>query len=520
MSALLPLLLCACLPGAEPAVRADLVIRGGVLHDGTGAPGRVGDLALRKDRIVAVGRFTVAGKPRVLNARGLLVAPGFIDLHTHSDDALLRRATRGNRSYLLQGVTTVVTGNCGFGPADVAGYYSALERGKVGGNVLHLVPHNSVRRLVMGNANRPPGPAELTRMEALVEKGMRDGAWGMSTGLIYDPGAFARTEELVALAKVAGRHGGLYASHIRDEGTGLLGALDEAITIGRKADLPVHVSHLKASGRKAWGKAADAIALINKARKEGLRVTADQYPYVASSTRLAAVVIPPAYREGELKDFLARLADPEHGPKVRKAIGELLGGRGGASTIRVAFYKARPAWQGKDLASIARSEKKDPVDVVLEIERNGGAQVVIFGMSDEDVRLIMKQPWVATASDGASVVPTKSSVPHPRSYGTFPRKLGRYALAEKVVPVEQAVRSASGLPADILKLPERGYLKPGYFADVVVFDPKTFRDRATFDRPHQYSTGVRHLFVNGVPAVKDGEPTGALAGRVLRHREK
>jgi N-acyl-D-aspartate/D-glutamate deacylase len=246
-------------------------------------------------------------------------------------------------------------------------------------------------------------------------------------------------------------------------------------------------------------------------------VTADQYPYVASSTRLDATVVPARFREGEAKDFLARLDDPDQGPLIRRAIEQNLKHCQGGASLRIAYYKPRPAWHGKDLAAIAKEEKKSALEVVLEIERQGGAQIVNFGMSEEDVRLFMKQRFVATASDGSSQEVTAKSVPHPRSYGTFPRKIGRYALVEKVVSLEQAVRSASGLPSDILRLPQRGYLKVGHFADVVAFDPKAFRDAATFERPHQYAAGVRYLFVNGALAVEGGKHTGALAGRVLRH---
>src|SRR5262249_34824791 len=383
-------------------------------------------------------------------------------------------------------------------------------------NVVHQVPHNAVRQAVMRNANRAPTADELKKMEALVDAGMRDGAWGLSTGLIYNPGTYARTDEVVTLAKVAARHGGHYASHIREGGTGLLPALEEALTIGGGAGLPVHISHLKASGRKSWGKAGDAIALIEKARRAGQVVTADQYPYTASSTSLAATVMPPRFREGESRDYLARLDDP----KLREAIARDLAERGGGKTLRIARYPPKPAWRGKDLDTIASEEKKDVLDVILDIERHGGASCVSFGMKEEDVRLIMKQPWVATASDGVAMVPAGDTVPHPRSYGCFPRKIGRYALEDKIVTLEQAIRSASGLPADILGLPERGYLKPGYFAHVVVFHPKTFRDQATYDKPHQYATGVRWLFVNGKAAIADGKLTGTRAGRVLRHESK
>lgn len=511
-TALLALLLAA-LPSVDPAIEADVVLRNGSLHDGTGGPPQVGDVALRGDRIVAVGTFRTAGTPRVIDATGLVVAPGFIDLHSHSDYWFQDKETRGNLSYLYQGVTTVITGNCGAGPVDVAAYFRGLEKDGVGSNVGHLVPHNTVRERVMKNANRPPSPAELARMAALVEQGMKDGARGLSTGLIYTPGSYARTDELVALAKAAGKHGGLYVSHIRDEGAGVLAAVDEALRIGKEAGVPVHLSHLKASGRRAWGKAADVVALIERARQAGQVVTADQYPYTASSTSLAATLIPPRYREGAPAAYRQRLDDPA----VRRAITTALADSGPAA-IRIARYSKKPAWQGKDLATLA-SEQGQPVeDVVLAVERNGGAQIVHFSMREEDVRLILRRPWVATASDGVSQDPTSDTVPHPRSYGTFPRKVGRYAVEERVLPLEQAVRSCTGLPADVLRLGERGYLRVGYVADVVAFDPAAFRDVATFDRPHQYARGVRHLFVNGQPAIADGKATDRLAGRPLRRR--
>jgi N-acyl-D-aspartate/D-glutamate deacylase len=519
MTSLYPLLV-GLLLSAEPAVEADVVIRGATLYDGSGAPGVAGDLAVRGERIVAVGRFTVAGKPRVLDGKGLIVAPGFIDLHTHSDYPLQRADTRANLCYLRQGVTTVVTGNCGSGPADVAKFFTTLEGGKIGSNVIHQVPHNDVRRRVLKNANRAPTADELRQMEELVDRAMKDGAWGLSTGLIYNPGTYSKTDELIALAKVAARHGGFYASHIRDEGAGVLAALDEALTIGREAKLPVHISHLKASGRRAWGLVADEIALIDKARKAGQAVSADQYPYIASSTSLSATLIPTSFREGERKEYLERLKDPEQSARLRKLVEAGLERRQGGKDIHIARYTARPSWQGKDLAAIAAAEKRPAADIVLEIERNGGAQIVHFGMREEDVRLIMRQPFVATASDGASMVPSAGTVPHPRSYGCFPRKIGRYAIEDQIITLEHAVRSASGLPADILKLPERGYLKNGHYADVVVFDPRTFRDKATFDKPHQYADGVRYLFVNGKLAIDDGKFTNVLAGKVIRHKSK
>lgn len=510
-------------PPQDKPRETNIVFRNATLYDGTGKPGVKGDVHIRGHRIAAVGEVGKVEGAKEIDAKGLIVCPGFIDLHTHCDTgnpALTAKTGRPNKNYVTQGVTTVVTGNCGSGPVDTAKFFKALEEGGVGTNVIHQAPHNSIRSAVMGNSNRAPTTDELKQMEELVDRAMNDGAWGLASGLIYNPGTYARTDELVALSKVVGRHGGMYASHIRDEGGGLLDAIDEAIRIGKESGCRVHISHIKASGQKSWGKSAEAVALIESARKKGMKVTADQYPYVASSTSLRATLVPSRYREGSQKDFVARLDDPKVGERMKKDIGAALEGRAGGARIQIANYSRKPAWQGKKISEIAEEEKKDPLDIVLEIERNGGAGIVNFGMSEEDVRVYMKQPWVATASDGSTHLPGKT-VPHPRSYGTFPRKIGRYAIEDKIVPVEHAIRSASGLPADILQLANRGYLKPGYQADVVVFDPTTFRDTATFEKPHQYASGMKWVFVNGLAEVADGQfQDGALGGQVLRHKSK
>ena len=512
---------------AAPAVAADpkppdtnVVFRNATLYDGTGKPPVKGDLHVKGDRIAAVGTVGKVEGATEVDAAGLAICPGFIDLHTHCDSGLVTKTGRANKNYITQGCTTVITGNCGSGPVDAGKFFKTLDESGVGTNVIHLAPHNSIRAAVMGNSNRPPTAEELAKMTALVERAMTDGTWGLSTGLIYNPGTYARTDEITALAKAAGKHGGLYASHIRDEGAGLLDAIDEAIRIGRDGGCRVHISHIKASGKAAWGKSADAVGVIETARKRGAEVTADQYPYTASSTSLRATVVPAKYREGTDKEFVARLDDPKTGPPIRADVAKAVGGRDGGTRIQIARYTPKPQWNGKTVAAIAEAEGKEPVEVVLEIERHGGAQIVNFGMSEEDVRVYMKRPWVATASDGGVQAPG-NTVPHPRSYGTFPRKIGHYAIEEKLLPVEQAVRSATGLPADILKLTDRGYLKAGYFADVVVFDPPTFRDTATFEKPHQYAAGVRWVFVNGHAAVADGKyQAAALGGRVLRHPGK
>lgn len=499
-------------------VDADIVISGGTIHAGDGKPGIIGDIAIKGDRIVAVGTFQAAGNPRRIEAKGMIVAPGFIDLHTHSDYPLQKQPTNANWNYLAQGVTTVVTGNCGSGPVDTAAFLASLAKVKTGSNVAHQVPHNDVRRQVMGNVNRAPTDAELRRMEDLTDKAMRDGAWGLSTGLIYNPGTYSKTPELVALAKVASRHGGFYASHIRDEGAGVMAAVEEAIGIGKEANLPVHVSHIKVTGRGQWGKSGDVASRIAAARKAGQKVTADQYPYTASSTSLTATVIPTRFREGERADMVRRFADPVSGPQLREAISQALGRRDAGADIRIARHAPKPAWSGKTIQEIAGQSGRTPVEVVEEIERNGGAQVINFGMNEDDMRLFMRLDFVATASDGGSMVPDMTTSPHPRSYGTFARKVGFFSIKEGVIPLELAIRSCSGLPADIIGLADRGYLKAGQFADIVVFDPARYIDTATYAKPHQHAQGVVAVLVNGVVAAENGKPTGALAGRPLAHK--
>jgi predicted amidohydrolase YtcJ len=501
--------------GAAEPIAADLVLKNGTVIDGTGSPGRRADVAIRGERIVAVGTFDIDPRAKVIDASAWIVAPGFIDLHTHSDAGIAAARTRANRNYQAQGVTTIVTGNCGGGTLDVAKLLDAVDANGAGTNVIHLIPHGGVRAEVMGNADRAPTEDELGRMKALIEQGMKAGAWGMSTGLIYLPGRFSQTAELIALSRVVAQHGGLYASHIRNEGEGLLRSIDEILTIGKEARLPVHVSHLKASGKASWGLVTPACARIDEARKAGQAITADQYPYIASSTNLAAMVIPAWAQQEGIEGFNRLAADLVQGPKLRREIQESLERRDGGASIRIARYRPRPDRVGKDLAAIAVGEETTPVEVVIDIQRHGGAAAISFGMNEDDVRTVMRHDFVATASDGSAHVPGGGDQPHPRSYGTFPRKI-RYALDEKVITLEQAIRSSSALPAEILRLPDRGLIRTGAIADIVVFDPASFRDAATFDQPTRSAPGVAYLFINGVAAIADGKPQEALPGRALR----
>ena len=499
-------------------ISADVLLAGGTVVDGSGSPGVVGDVAIRDGVIVGVGTLDDVGVDAAwtIDCSGLVVCPGFIDLHNHSDRQVVHANTRAVVNYVTQGCTTIVTGNCGSGPVDVAKFYDQIDEHGAGVNVAHLLAQGSLRGHVIGNTLREPTTKEQAKLEELAEKAMRDGAWGMSTGLIYVPSSYASTEELIAIAKVVSRHGGIYASHIRGEGTGLLKSIDEALQIGREASLPVHISHFKSSGRDAWGLVRQAAANIAKARRAGQPVTADQYPYIASSTSLGATLLPSWAREGGREALVKRLDSDETGPRLRGMVAASIEKKSGGDAVRIARYASRKDWVGLSLLQIAKKETRDTLEIALEIFRGGGAQIVNFSMNEDDVRHIMAIDWVATASDGRAYLPGADK-PHPRNYGTFARKIGYYAIQENVLAVEQAIRSSTGLPADILGLKDRGYLRNKLAADIAVFDPKAFRDAATFPEPHQYSQGLRYVFVNGKPALVNGSATGALAGRALRH---
>jgi N-acyl-D-amino-acid deacylase len=498
---------------------ADVILVGGTIYDGSGQPGVKGDVAIRGDKIIAVGKFKVRPGALKINCKGLIISPGFIDLHNHSDRQMVLRRTRSCVNYLMQGCTTIVTGNCGSGPVDMAEYTKKMRAAGIGPNVAHLLPQGSLRGQVIGTAQRKATADELKKMKELAAKAMRDGVWGLSTGLIYVPSSYADTAELSAVVKVIGDHGGIYASHIRNENVALLKAVNEAMTIGKNAGCPVHISHFKSTGRESWGLVRRAADMIAAARKKGQKVTADQYPYIASSTSLDAILIPTWARAGGRKAMIARFDNPKLKTRIREGMQDGLRKRNGGDSVIIARYPPRPEWVGKSLAAIAKSEKKEPLDLALHISRNGGAAIVNFSMSEDDVRHIMQIPWVATASDGSAKIPGADK-PHPRSYGTFARKIGHYAIREKVLSLSMAIRSSSGLPADILGMTDRGYIRKGAFADIVVINPKTVIDKATFTEPHQYCEGIQFVFVNGKAAVYNATPTGERAGRVLLHTSK
>jgi len=518
------LLACTTAPNADQAGTArdpvDLLIRNGRIVDGSGNPWVRGDVAVRAGRIVAMGDLGAIVARQVIDAQDHIVAPGFIDTHAHIEGNLFGQPTADN--YVQDGVTTVITGNCG-GSADV-GIKAFFERMvQVGGtsiNVASLVGHNTVRRQVMGLSNRPATAEELQRMQAAVDLAMREGAVGFSSGLIYLPGLYSDTPEVVALARAAARHKGLYASHIRDEGSKVVDAINEALEVGRQARLPVQVSHFKVSAPANWGRSRETLALIEQARASGLDVTIDQYPYTASSTSLS-VVLPDWAVEGGQREISKRLA--ESGTRARIAADITRSVRRNARTdfsyAVVARHAADPTLAGRNISQINVQRGRPAtleaeIETLMEIVQAGGAQMVFHGMSEDDVRRIMAYPFSMIGADGG--VQNGEGLPHPRSYGTNARVLGKYVREEQVIRLEEAVRRMTSLAAQRFQLADRGLLRVGYAADIVVFDEKTVRDRATFENPHQMSEGFDAVVVNGVVTVQGGKHLGVRAGRGLR----
>lgn len=499
----------------------DLLIRGGTIVDGTGAPGFRGDIAIRGDRIVRVSRISLrtSDAARVIDASGKVVSPGFIDLHAHLEPLLGLSAAE---SHVRQGVTLALGGPDGGSPLPLAPYMDSVAKGGVGMNVAYLVGHNAIRQSVMGAAARAPSFAELARMRALVQQGMRDGAFGMSTGLRYIPGFYSKTDEVVDLAGVAARAGGIYTSHLREEGRGLMEGVAEAIEIGRRARIPVVLTHHKAVGRQMWGASTRTLGLVDAARKRGIDVQIDQYPYTASSTSLSVLIPPWALADGDTA-FARRVADPALRDSIERGIVDfLLNDRGGGDLRRVQF--GRVAWmpelEGKTLHDWAVQRGIEPVPekaaaLVIEGQLKGGASMIYHIIDEADVRRIMQHPQTMIASDGRLTRPGDGK-PHPRAYGTFPRVLGVYVRELKLLTLEQGVRKMTGMPAKRLGLTQRGVLRVGAFADIVVFDPATIADRSTFENPHQYPAGIEQVFVNGVAMVQDGSFTDKRPGRVLK----
>jgi dihydroorotase/N-acyl-D-amino-acid deacylase len=540
-------------PQAEEA-QYDLLIINGHILDGTGSPWFDGSVAVKGGKIADIGRLPNATARRVIDARGLVVTPGFIDLHSHSDFTLL--VDGAGQSKIRQGVTTEILGESeSAGPilglaipefdkdlahygltrdwTTLGEYFARLERQATSVNIASYVGSGQVRMDVMGNVNRAPAPEEMEKMKELVDQAMRQGALGLSSGLIYAPNMFAKTSELIELAKVAAKYGGIYTSHIRGEGANWKQAVDEALEIGEKAGLPVHILHFKMDGKANWGKMAEQIKEIQAARERGLDVTVNQYPYIAAMTGLEQC-LPPKFLEGTSEEIVARLKDPKERAYIRRAIqtglpgweDDEVKGVGGWHGVLVASLQKpeNKRYEGKRMDEVARLMGKDPVDALCDllISEGGSADAIYFSMSPADVELAMQQPWLGIGSDGIAVTPEMAfmSKPHPRFYGTFPRVLGVYVREKKVLTLSDAVRKMTSLSAQITGLSDRGVLRPGMAADITLFDPKTVSDKATFENPLQYPVGIPYVIVNGVVVIDQGQHTGARPGRVLYGRGK
>lgn len=497
----------------------DVVIKNGLVYDGSGNPPVQTDVAINKDKIVKLGDLSSAKAKRIIDATGMAVAPGFIDLHAHLDPLLNLPSAE---SAIRQGVTTSLGGPDGSSPWPLGEYLDKADSIGMTMNVAFLVGHNTIRRNIMKLENRAPSHEELVAMEAQVEQGMKEGAYGMSTGLKYLPGAFSKVDEVIALSKVASKYDGIYTSHLREEGIGLLEAVYEAIEIGREANIPIVLTHHKAIGTKMWGGSVKTLAMVDSARNLGIDVMMDQYPYNASYTGIA-VLIPSWSMAGGTPAFKERLTNPVLRDSIKRGIvHNILYDRGGADLNRVQF--ALVEWkkdlEGRTLNDWLVERKMEPsaengAELVIEAQLNGGASCVYFAMDDADVERIMQHPQTMIASDGRLVAPGDGH-PHPRWYGTFPRVLGVYAREKGVITLENAVQKMTMMPADRLGLKERGRIKENTFADVVVFNPETVADKSTFQNPHQYPEGIDYVIVNGVLAVDGGKFIDARSGVVLR----
>jgi len=534
----------------EPARAYDVVIRNGHIVDGTGSPWYSGDVGIRQGRIAAIGNLAGAHAANVIDARGMVVAPGFIDMLGQSELTILVNPHLPSK--IFQGITTEITGEGGsvaplndkLVKADAVTYehlgitadwrtldeyFRRLQKQGVGINLATYIGATEVRRMVLGDEDRAPTAAELAQMTALVREGMRQGAMGVSTSLEYAPAPYAKTDELIALAKAAAEFGGIYASHMRSEGDAEMAALDETIRIAREAAIPIEIWHLKVSGRRNWGKMPEVVAKIELARQAGLDIAADTYAYPAWFNSFSAFIPPWAHDGGDAK-LIERLQDRAARARIRKEMqtpstqwdnewDEIPGPQ--AVVIGVVQNPKLLPIQGKTLAEVARLWRKDPIDTIFDIlvQDRAFTEVAVFGMSEPDIVLALQQPWVSVDNDSSGTAPDGvlgKEHPHPRAYGTFPRILRKYVREEKKLRLEEAIRKFTALPAQRMRLTDRGVLKQGMWADVAIFDPEQVRDVATFEDPNQLSQGMEYVLVNGVPVIAAGKATNALPGQVLR----
>jgi N-acyl-D-amino-acid deacylase len=508
--------------------RYDTLIVNGRVFDGSGRPPVQADIAIKDGRIAAIGHLAATGAgtgaaaastiaTRTIDAGGCYVTPGFIDVHSHAAEGLVREGLQQGQPLLAQGVTTIIGNPDGGGPTDLKQQKLALERRGLGPNVALLIGHGSVRGAVLGMADQTPNADQLARMKALVRQAMEDGAFGLSSGLFYAPGSYAKTEEVIELTKVTAPYGGLYTSHIRDESNytiGVVASVDEVIRIADEAHVTGIVSHMKALGPDNWGLGATLVQHIEQARARGVSVFADQYPYEASSTSLTAAVLPRwAQVDGDAA-MKARLQDAATRAKMLPEARENIRRRGGAASLAIAHYAPDRSLEGTNLEDVSKARGLPPEEAAIELILKGDVSIVSFNMSEQDIERIMRQPWTMASSDGG-LVPMNAGVPHPRNYGAFARRIARYVNERHTVPLDAALRAMTGLSADVFGIPDRGYLREGAWADVLVFDPAAVRDVATYTKPHQLAQGMWYVLVNGTQVVEHGELTTALPGRVL-----
>jgi len=497
----------------------DIIIKNGRILDGTGNSWFYAEIAIDSGKIFQVGNITNVVAKKIIDAKGLMVTPGFIDVHTHIEGDESKNPDANN--FILDGVTTVITGNCGASHVNLREYFRRIDSIKLSVNVASLIGHNDVRKAVMGTANRAPTDTELMQMQVLVAKAMEEGAVGLSTGLIYIPGTYSTTEEISSLAKIASGYNGLYATHMRDESDSVLYAIEEALTIGRMANIPVQISHFKVGGQQNWGRSTQTLNKILDARKEGLEVTIDQYPYTASSTSLSTLLPEELLADGN-DSIIARLKRQEPKDFAIEYMLQKLKKRKlkHFSYAVVASHRADSSYNGKSIEEINRMKGRkhkaiEEAQTVIDLMINGGAGMIFHGMSEEDVQRIMQYPFNMFASD-ASIRQFGQGVPHPRGYGTNARILGQYVREKKILSLEEAIRRMTSLPAQKFKLKDRGLLKEGFAADVVIFDEKEVADLSTFKQPHQYSKGFKWVIVNGEVVVEEGVHIGVRSGKTLR----